>query len=80
MNDLLEHLHQLHTTKLGKERIKKNLAMDAENVVDWCKIEIFNQRSKIERRGKNWYVTTDHCQITVNVSSYTIITAHKTEK
>lgn len=31
----------------------------------------------IERHGKNWYVHTDGCVITVNASSYTIITCHR---
>lgn len=35
------------------------------------------QRHIIERRGKNWYISTDNCIITVNAYSYTIITAHK---
>ena len=34
----------------------------------------------IERNGKNWYVIIDDSVITVNASSYTIITAHKGKK
>ena len=31
---------------------------------------------KISRKGKNYYIEADGCIITVNASSYTIITAH----
>ena len=34
-------------------------------------------QKKIGRQGKNWYAQIDGCIITVNASSYTIITAHK---
>ena len=33
----------------------------------------------IMRNGKNFYCTNDSIQITVNASTYTIITAHKTK-
>nr|WP_329886758.1 DUF3781 domain-containing protein [Pseudoramibacter sp. HA2172] len=31
----------------------------------------------IGKRGKNWYVHGDGCMITVNASSYAMITAHR---
>ena len=31
----------------------------------------------INRVGKNWYIEVNNCRITVNASSYTIITAHR---
>ena len=36
-----------------------------------------HKRAIIGRQGKNWYAQIDGCIITVNASSYTIITAHK---
>jgi len=36
-----------------------------------------DKRAIIGRQGKNWYAQIDGCIITVNASSYTIITAHK---
>ena len=37
------------------------------------------QNAKIVRTGKNWYILTGRCKITVNAHSYTIITAHRVE-
>ena len=62
---------------MGVERIKRNLSIDVEDVVDWCKTRILSKDAVIERKGKNLYVHIDNCIITVNAYSYTIITAHK---
>ena len=75
--DLLKNLEKLHTTKLGAMRIKKNLSLNAEDVVSWCKAIIHSDNASITRKGKNWYVNVDGCIITVHAHSYTIITAHK---
>lgn len=76
-NDLLMNLDKLHTTKLGVMRIKRNLDLDAEDVVLWCKNKIQDEKAMISRKGKNWYVHVDRVILTVNAYSYTIITAHK---
>lgn len=76
-NELLANLDRLHTTELGVVRIKKNLSLNTENVVEWCKSKICLANAEIIRKGKNWYVVIDDCIITVNAYSYTIITAHK---
>lgn len=75
--ELLANLDNLHTTELGVIRIKKNLVLDIDNVVEWCKTKIKSDHAVITRMGKNWYVNVDDCIITVNAYSYTIITAHK---
>lgn len=75
-NELLINLEKLHTTSLGVERIKRNLNLDAGDVVAWCRQVIENPGSHISRRGKNWYIKGNGCEITVNAYSYTIITAH----
>lgn len=82
MNDintsqLILNLEKLHTTELGIERIKKNLSLDVEDVVNWCREKIQNPNASLMRKGKNWYVNIDNCEITINAYSYTIITAHK---
>ena len=74
---LLENLDKLHTTVSGVERIKRNLSLDTDDVVDWCKAKICSANAIITRNGKNWYVSADNCIITVNAYSYTIITAHR---
>ena len=77
MNDLINNIARLHTTSMGLERIRHNLSLNDTDIVKWCRLRISNPDSHIERRGKNWYVTADDCIITVNATSYTIITAHK---
>lgn len=77
MNDLIKHIDKLHTTAMGVERIKRNLSIETEDVVEWCRIKILDENTHIERKGKNWYAYIDNCMITVNAHSYTIITAHK---
>ncbi|MCI9137665.1 MAG: DUF3781 domain-containing protein [Lachnospiraceae bacterium] len=76
-NELLKNLDQLHTTELGVMRIKRNLSLNTDDVVDWCKTKINSANAVITKNGKNWYVNVDNCTITVNSYSYTIITAHK---
>ncbi|WP_423363834.1 DUF3781 domain-containing protein [Mycoplasma sp. P36-A1] len=76
-NELLENLERLHTTELGVIRIKRNLSLNVENVIEWCKEKISLSNAIITRKGKNWYVSIDNCIITVNAYSYTVITAHK---
>ncbi|KAF1297211.1 hypothetical protein BAU15_06590 [Enterococcus sp. JM4C] len=73
---LLEQLNHLHTTELGVERIKNNLSLQVDDVVDWCKQQIQLPNCQITRQGKNYYAETEQAIITVNAHSYTIITAH----
>lgn len=77
MNSLIENIDKLHTTEMGVERIKRNLQIEVDDVVQWCKTQILDKDTVIEKIGKNWYATIDNRKITVNANSYTIITAHK---
>ena len=77
---LISNLDKIHTTEMGIERIKRNLSLDVEDVVVWCKQKIKKPNSGVIRRGKNWYINIDGCEITVNAYSYTIITAHKVKR
>jgi hypothetical protein len=72
---LLENINKLHTTELGILRIKRNLEIETDNVVSYCRKLIM--KSTITRKGKNWYADTGKEIITVNASNYSIITAHK---
>ncbi len=74
---LLSNLDQVHTTEMGADRIRNNLGLDTDDVVSWCIEKISEAGCHITRKGKNWYAETDGCIITVNASSYTIITAHR---
>ena len=75
--ELLSRIAKLHTTELGAIRIKRNLSLDCDDVVAWCKEQLCSPEVLIERKGKNWYATVNGCIITINAYSYTIITAHK---
>lgn len=80
MNDieiLVLNIDKIHTTKMGIDRIKRNLDLDTDDVVEWCVNKIKDTNCKITRVGKNWYAQINNCIITVNSYSYTIITAHK---
>lgn len=73
---LLENLDNLHTTELGAERIKKNLKINVEDVVQFCREIISDENCRIYKQGKNWYCELENIELTVNSYSYTIITAH----
>ena len=77
---LLDNLEKVHTTEMGVDRIKRNIGVDVEDIVEYCVDKIKQDNVVIERKGKNYYVTVDGIIITVNASSYTIITAHKEKK
>ena len=74
---LPDNLHRLHTTALGAARIQRNLSLHAPDVIEWCRAAVRSPDAVIERRGKNWYVYTGGCVLTVHVGSYTVITAHR---
>ncbi len=73
---LLSNINKVHTTEMGIDRIKRNLKIDTENVVEFCKKKILDNNCNIYKQGKNWYCEVDNIIITVNSYSYTIITAH----
>lgn len=76
-DELRANLAKLHTTALGIVRIKRNLAIDTEDVVGFCADKISSPNAVIKRKGKNWYIDSDGDTIVVNAHSFTIITAHK---
>jgi len=78
--ELLDNIDKVHTTDMGVDRIKRNIEVDVEDIVEYCVEKINQENAIIERKGKNYYVTVDGIVITVNASSYTIITAHKVKK
>ena len=73
---LLENVEKIHTTEMGVGRIQKNLGIDDEPV-SYCISKLKQENSVVTKEGKNYYVNVDDCIITVNSSSFTIITAHK---
>lgn len=73
---LLDNINKIHTTELGVDRIKRNLKLEEQDVVKYCKDKILKTDCNIYKQGKNWYCEIDNIKITVNSYSYTIITAH----
>lgn len=75
MQNSIIDLDKLHTTELGEVRIKRNLSIQADDVVLWCK-EFVKQADIIIGQGKNLYAYKNGVVITINAKSNTIITAH----
>ena len=73
---LIENIDKIHTTEMGVGRIQKNLEIN-EEPVSYCISKLKQENSTVTKEGKNYYIEVDDCRITVNSSSYTIITAHK---
>ena len=73
---LLSSIYKIHTTEMGIDRIKKNLKLNTNDVVEFCKNKILDKNCNIYKQGKNWYCEIDNIKITINSCSYTIITAH----
>lgn len=73
---LLDNISKVHTTEMEIDRIKKNLKLNTNDVVEFCKNKILDKNSNIYKQGKNWYCEIDNIKITINSYSYTIITAH----
>ncbi len=74
---LIRNIVKVHTTEMGVDRIRRNLELGDIDVVAWCRERIVDPNSIKEKQGKNWYVHINGCVITINASSYTIITCHK---
>ena len=73
---LLDNIDKIHTTEMGVGRIKRNLKIDTDDVVEYCKNKMLDKKCNIYKRGKNWYCEVENIKITINSHSYTIITAH----
>jgi predicted transcriptional regulator len=73
---LIENIDKIHTTEMGVGRIQRNLGISDEPV-GYCISKLKQDNAEITKEGKNYYVNVDDCIITINSSSFTIITAHK---
>ncbi len=61
---------------MGYDRIKKNLNIESDPV-NYCIDKIKDNNSIVYKKGKNYYIEIDNIVITINSSSYTIITGHR---
>lgn len=73
---LLDNIDRIHTTELGVERIKKNLKIECNDVIEYIKNKVIDKNAYIYKNGKNYYVEIDNIIITINSYNYCIITAH----
>lgn len=78
--NLINNIDKVHTTEMGIVRIKRNLKLEIDDVVAYCKNKILDDNCYIYKQGKNWYCEIENIIITVNSYSYTIITAHIIKK
>jgi len=67
---------KIHTTPMGEERIRRNLDLQSVDVGAWCK-EFVPKADIMIGLGKNWYVYGSGVVLTINASSFSVITAHK---
>ncbi|MBR2679141.1 MAG: DUF3781 domain-containing protein [Bacilli bacterium] len=75
-NELLNNIDKIHTTELGIKRLRNNLEINNEDIINYLKKKIINDNSKISKKGKNYYCEIDNIIITINSYNYCIITAH----
>ena len=73
---LMDNIDKIHTTEMGAGRISRNLGITGD-AVEYCIVKLKKDNSEVSKKGKNYYVEVDGEIITINSSSYTIITAHK---
>ena len=52
---LLSNIDKVHTTEMGIDRIKRNLKLNTNDIVEYCKNKILNKDCNIYKKGKNWY-------------------------
>ena len=75
--ELIKNKNKIHTTKLGAERIERNLKIQSKNLIAYCINKIMKKNSEVYKKGKNYYVEIDNIRFTINSNTFTIITAHK---
>ena len=73
---LLDNINKVHTTEMGNNRIIKNLKLNTNDGVEYCKNKVLDKNCNIYKQGKNWYCEIENIIITINIYNYTIITAH----
>ena len=49
---LLSSIYKIHTTEMGIDRIKKNLKLNTNDVVEFCKNKILDKNCNIYKQGK----------------------------
>lgn len=68
---------KLHTTTLGEDRIRRNLGLQGDDIINLCRCLVLDDNAVVTRKGKNWYVEVNHVRLTINANINTVITAHR---
>lgn len=70
---------KLGYTELVYQRISKKLQLDLTKmeIEALVKSVVTDEQSVILRQGKNYYISNERYQITINASNYRVITASK---
>lgn len=50
---LTENIGRLHTTKMGEDRIKRNIRLESHEAIRMCQSAVLNGSAFVERIGKN---------------------------
>jgi hypothetical protein len=48
-NILIKNINKIHTTKMGEDRILRNLKLEKCDVVEYCKNKILSENAQIYR-------------------------------
>ena len=48
---LLSNIDKIHTTEMGIDRIKKNIKLNTDDVVEFCKNKILDKNCNIYKQG-----------------------------
>ncbi len=75
--EILNNAEYIHATSMAALRINHNLKLDITNHVDWFIAIVKDEKNKIERKGRNYYITYNDAIITLNANSFTLLTAHR---
>ena len=59
---LLDNINKVHTTEMGINRIIKNLKLNTNDVVEYCKNKVLDKNCNIYKQGKNWIVSRILCK------------------
>ena len=51
---LLSNIDKVHTTEMGIDRIKKNLKLDTNDVVQYCKNKVLDKNSFCRIKSIRW--------------------------
>ena len=69
---LLDNISKVHTTEMGINRIIKNLKLNTNDVIEYCKNKVLDKNCNIYKQDKNWYCEIENIIITINSYSYAI--------